>query len=984
MPPGRKHLADALAKGREVLAQQKEAFASETVHNDLWGSLQIAKSQIGELEVALAQESAERQRLQSALEKSNQKCSQLQAEVSQWKLKHQSTYRDLRTQRQATKRGHNKLEILAEQISILKKVEADASTCLLNRSQDSEKALALLTKANEGLRSELSHLMAHWTMQLEKSRSKLDTSKSNLKALQQEVTALRKVSTRARAVTERGIASVKAKILQERSVHNLKEKGVYTNATRDIVRLLVKAGCSRNYIYTVISTILASAGIETIGSISRTSVARIIREGYIAAQIQLGHEMKNAESMTFSADGTSHRSINYNSRHVHLLAENYALPGGNTKQRATRFLGIQSSRDGSSEESVMDWEITLKKIIQLYNNSPFGKRSGSLVTFIDLLIKLMGMNSDHCSKEKKDARLLEELKAWAVNQSLGEEVMLEMPMDEIVQLFQKAESDMIKVAGGQQKWAALSDNAQAEERAVMLEEVVAELGKEAFGNLSDDEKRIFRLFIWAGCGCHKDLNTVKGGYMAMMRFWKERGLEGPVLLANRDNDPVVQERNTTIEQGDTPTPAQERAFDTSTRGAIKTAQIAGAIFNHKDDKKGHHDLFRYWWWEHVGTPFTFPDTSNNHFQAYCNAAAALVLHRHHFIAFLENLRVNKQNSKLNHMETNLWNALHCDSTISELAVLAIYAEAVSYPYMKAIRASGDNMLNLGPLHSHVYNHMQKIISDPNILIGQDISFAIATLDGEEWQNTAVVKKVLDLAPTLPHFQDLLVVFFEGAAETWKRFTSEFAPGGLIDEATVEERELAWMPATNDENEGALGSFRQLMRKQPQLTLLNHNALAMFFHNNTQAFMAAKFTEVEDHQYLHKLARETQGDEKKRKKEIVEYRDKRQAEKTAQKEKRNQNAKKTADRIAGLDLILDKKKIANLRGESLKDQLKLFKLAEAPNLIGVRQPTLVADIRKALSDAVDLHQSGEWLVGSEEESEGSDTEDEDEDDWEDED
>jgi len=233
------------------------------------------------------------------------------------------------------------------------------------------------------------------------------------------------------------------------------------------------------------------------------------------------------------------------------------LPGGNTKQRAIRFLGIQSSQDGSSEESVMDWEITLKKIIQHYNNSPFGKHSGSLVTFIDLLIKLMGMNSDHCSKEKKDARLLEELKAWAVNQSLGEEVMLEMPMDEIVQLFQKAESDMIEVAGGQQKWAALSDNAQAEEQAVMLEEVVAELGKEAFDNLSDDEKQIFRLFIWAGCGCHKDLNTVKGGYMAMMRFWKERGLEGPVLLANRDNDPVVQERNTTIEQGDTPTPAQE-------------------------------------------------------------------------------------------------------------------------------------------------------------------------------------------------------------------------------------------------------------------------------------------------------------------------------------------------------------------------------------------------------------------------------------------
>ena len=61
--------------------------------------------------------------------------------------------------------------------------------------------------------------------------------------------------------------------------------------------------------------------------------------------------------------------------------------------------------------------------------------------------------------------------------------------------------------------------------------------------------------------------------------------------------------------------------------------------------------------------------------------------------------------------------------------------------------------------------------------------------------------------------------------------------------------MAWLPAVNDENKGALGSFRQLMSRQPQLTLLNHNALAMFYKNNTQAFMAAKFTEPEDYQYL---------------------------------------------------------------------------------------------------------------------------------------
>ncbi|KAF8805861.1 hypothetical protein BYT27DRAFT_7103543, partial [Phlegmacium glaucopus] len=262
------------------------------------------------------------------------------------------------------------------------------------------------------------------------------------------------------------------------------------------------------------------------------------------------------------------------------------------------------------------------------------------------------------------------------------------------------------------------------------------------------------------------------------------------------------------------------------------------------------------------------------------------------------------------------------------------------------------------------------------------SYKMATLDGEKWQNAAVVNKILDLIPTLPHFCDLLVAFFKGAAETWERFTSEFAPGGLIDEATAEERELAWMPATNDENEGFLGSFRHIMRYQPQLTLLSHNALAMFFRNNTQAFMAAKFTEEEDYCYLHKLAREANGEERKRRKELVDFPDK-----TARKEVRERNAKATAERIAQLDLIFDKEKIPSLKGLALKDQLKLFKNAGAPNLKQGALPTKVGDIRKALIDAIDLHTKGTWKLVPDEDSDTEDTdyeeeEEEEEEDWED--
>jgi hypothetical protein len=968
MPPKKSRLQQEQSrmKGLETIAQKRTALGSETAADDLWDQLQVALSRNKELEQQLSLKSLECESLYSKLETFRQKCIQLTDEVFHWRSKQEVTYHSLRMERQRAKRGSAKIDRLEQQKEILVNAEKNVSACLSERSKNSEQALLLLKKANNGLQMELSDSMARWTSQLDKTRSKLEMANSKLAALQKEASRLRKSVARASGVKDRAVAAAKAKVKKETTTHHMMNKGVFTEETRNVVRLLVKAGCSRKYVNEVISSVLQSAGINPVGSISRTTVARVVREGYFAAQIQLGYEMANTKSMTFSADGTGHRGINFNSRHVHLIAEDYTSPSpGTAKKRATRFLGIQSSRDGSSEEAMIDWENTLKKIIDLYNGSPFGKRVGGLVKFIELLIKLVGMNTDHCAKEKKDARLLEELKAWAVDQHLGEEAMLGLSMEEINELYSKAHKEMIKSAGGQSKWNALSENAKADKRAKMVEGILEKLGKEAFEDLEENEQRFLRLFIWAGCGCHKDLNTVRGGYTAMSALWDVLELPGPVLLANRDNDPVIQERTTALKEGDVPTLAQQRAFEKSARGAIKTAEIAGAIFNHKDNKKGHHDVFRFWWWEHVGTPFTFPDTSNNRFQSYCDAAAALILYRDVFIEFLEHLRINKQNSRLNHMEQNLWNALHCEATLAEFAVLAIYAESVSYPYMKSIRTSRDkdqNMLDLGPLHQCVYKHMQKIIDNPDILIGASSSHLTASLNGDEWQNSNVVSKVLEIAQQLPYFKDLLVAFFTGAANTWERFTSEFAEGGLIDEATAEERDLAWLPAVNDENEGALGSFRQLMSRQPQLTLLNHNALAMFYKNNTQAFMAAKFTEPEDYKYLHMLARESQGEEKQRRKEIVEFRDIRQAKKTAQKEKRDKTARDKAERLAGLELILDKEEVMKLRGVRLGDQLKLFKQAGAPNLVNCALPTTANKKREALSEAVDLYLNGTWKIG----------------------
>jgi Fic family protein len=111
--------------------------------------------------------------------------------------------------------------------------------------------------------------MARWTSQLEKTHAKLATSNSDLKTLREKASKLRKAVVRSKEQKEQAILSLKKQISNQRSVHHLMHKGVFTEETRNVVRLLVKAGCSRNYISKVISTVLESAGIKTVGNISR-------------------------------------------------------------------------------------------------------------------------------------------------------------------------------------------------------------------------------------------------------------------------------------------------------------------------------------------------------------------------------------------------------------------------------------------------------------------------------------------------------------------------------------------------------------------------------------------------------------------------------------------------------------------------------------------------------------------------------------------
>jgi hypothetical protein len=365
------------------------------------------------------------------------------------------------------------------------------------------------------------------------------------------------------------------------------------------------------------------------------------------------------------------------------------------------------------------------------------------------------MMTNYCAKEKKDIPSLAKLKELAVFQQLGKEELLNSDNQELLPRFWAGYKEVVKKLGGQEKWRSISSDKQKAHLAKMSEDVIIKLGKDVYDIMTPPEKRCLTYFVWAGCGCHKDLNTVRGGYAAMAAWWinQKSDVTPPILLANKDNAAVIAD---ITPNQDGVTPAQERAFESTTRGAIKALQLAGAIFNHKDDKKGHHNVFRHWWRVNMGVELTFPDVSNTRFGTYCEAAGFIFLYKTKILEYLIYAKTRKDKGTFNHMEQNFWNALNDTPTFTECAVLALYGQAISQPYMQFIRTPGQNMLNLGPYHKRVTSHVYAIAKNPYLLIGPDASYSTGALDCREWNSPAIFSAIHSAASTLPHFSSLTV------------------------------------------------------------------------------------------------------------------------------------------------------------------------------------------------------------------------------------
>jgi hypothetical protein len=282
------------------LQQARSALNSAVTLSDLQTLLAETEYRLKEVEAVLLVERENSARLSKALDDEVQRTARLQKALNIEKACSAKHYQALRVERRGRQRGQARKVILEEQIKFLCSADIKKSDDLKRITSNASKAidsLIRLEKQNSTLKSELLQCLER--CRAEEARSQELLCQTNKKAKESQMLAakLQKRCDRDNAKREKAIGRAREKAIKQRSVHSLLHKGVYTEETRHLIRLLVQAGCSREYVSQVIHAIFETAGISVIGHISRRTVSRAIVEGYYAAQVQLGYEMKAANSM---------------------------------------------------------------------------------------------------------------------------------------------------------------------------------------------------------------------------------------------------------------------------------------------------------------------------------------------------------------------------------------------------------------------------------------------------------------------------------------------------------------------------------------------------------------------------------------------------------------------------------------------------------------------------------------------------------------
>lgn len=208
-------------------------------------------------------------------------------------------YSDLRVERRAHQRGDKRNADLKKQIVVVKsenmKKDEDFKSLSMNVSNLVNATLST-EREKDSLRKELSYALERHAAEMQEFQQQLKKCTAQLKSSQRLIKRLQNQCRKAKIQQEKAVKQGRDRVLKERSAHRLLNKGVYSEATRNLVRFLVRVGVSREHVNNVIHTVLKIAGVTVHGDVSRRTVSRVIAEGLYMATTQLGHEMEQAQS----------------------------------------------------------------------------------------------------------------------------------------------------------------------------------------------------------------------------------------------------------------------------------------------------------------------------------------------------------------------------------------------------------------------------------------------------------------------------------------------------------------------------------------------------------------------------------------------------------------------------------------------------------------------------------------------------------------
>jgi len=600
----------------------------------------------------------------------------------------------------------------------------------------------------------------------------------------------------------------------------------------------------------------------------------------------------------------------------------------------TRMWGTKRATGHDAETQLQGLLDELEDMTNFYNDlCTVQGRAGT--TILVMIQFLMGMTSDHAEDQKKLSHLLGLLKKQTWVRKLGEVAISKKNDEELQTLISEVNEHMIADAGGVEAYDMLSEAEQYRRGQEAHEAMIDRFGVEAYEKLKESEAEICgtgaTLFVWAGCSMHKDLNAFKYAAKAVSDFWKENGLDPPILLVNKDNAATLAAESTQADAGSAPSAAQVRALEVSVGGAHKTITLAGQMFNHRDNKHGEGDVIRFWFEDILGFLFMFPDVSNTRFGSYGDGAGVLLLHLDLFIKYLEIVRDRKTRPGLNHMEENIYKGLHDIPTLTEMAALALYAQAVSKPYMTMIRGSckSANMLDMGPQHKRLIAHIKKVSHNPDLLLAKDASPEEGAFDGK-WPEPEIVEAVRELLPRLPHLRRVLIACFNGALYGWGRFTTEFLEGSIIASLNDTHKAKIHLPNKNCHNESAFGQMKRKKAVAPNISEHTMTNLLMLRHNNTQSYIKQRLLGRKSQRFLRQRSRmmDASGFERERRKALVLAASKKVEVKRVEIRRKAEAARKRkeelAQRIKETKVTVKKRRIVKFKNSELDRQLDFWR------------------------------------------------------------